>query len=153
MLLGGLWHGASWNFVIWGGIHGGMLAIERSQKRESFYQKLPKSIRVGVTFLIVLLGWVFFRASNLPRAIEYLASMFGLRHALPGAALVSGIVYQPYYLVSVAVAALVVWAGIQTWDWTQRLTLSKVAICFVLAWLALSALAAQEYNPFIYFIF
>jgi hypothetical protein len=56
-------------------------------------------------------------------------------------------------LVSVAVAALVVWAGIQTWDWTQRLTLSKVAICFVLAWLALSALAAQEYNPFIYFIF
>jgi alginate O-acetyltransferase complex protein AlgI len=153
MLLGGLWHGASWNFVIWGGIHGGMLAIERSQKRESFYQKLPKSIRIGITFLIVLLGWVFFRASNLPRAIEYLASMFCLRHALPGAALVSGIVYQPYYLVSVAVAALVVWAGIQTWDWTQRLTLSKVAICFVLAWLALSALAAQEYNPFIYFIF
>ena len=153
MLLGGLWHGASWNFVIWGGIHGGMLAFERSQRRRSFYHSLPKSLRVGITFLIVLLGWVFFRASNLPRATEYLASMFGLRHALPGAALVSGIVYQPYYLLSVAVAALVVWAGVQTWDWTQRLTLPKVAICFVLAWLALSALAAQGYNPFIYFIF
>jgi alginate O-acetyltransferase complex protein AlgI len=47
----------------------------------------------------------------------------------------------------------VVWAGAQTWDWTQRLTLPKVALCFVLAWLALSALATQEYNPFIYFIF
>src|SRR5256885_9670187 len=40
MLLGGLWHGASWNFVIWGGIHGGMLAFERSQGRESFYHNL-----------------------------------------------------------------------------------------------------------------
>jgi len=152
-LLGGLWHGASWNFVIWGGLHGGMLAVERSQRQKSFYQKLPKSVRIGITFLIVLLGWVFFRASNLPRAVDYLASMFGFRHPLPGADLVSGIVYQPYYLISVAVAALVVWAGVQTWDWTQRLTLSKVAICFVLAWLALSALATQDYNPFIYFIF
>jgi alginate O-acetyltransferase complex protein AlgI len=153
MLLGGLWHGASWNFVVWGGIHGGMLAFERSQRRRSFYHILPKSVRVGITFLIVLLGWVFFRAANLSRAVDYLASMFGLNRALPGAALVSGIVYQPYYLLSVAVAALVVWAGAQTWDWTQRLTLPKVGICFVLAWLALSALAAQGYNPFIYFIF
>jgi alginate O-acetyltransferase complex protein AlgI len=130
-----------------------MLAYERSRRRRSFYHKLPKSLRVGITFLIVLLGWVFFRASNLSRAGDYLASMFGLNHVLPGAALVSGIVYQPYYLLSVAVAALVVWAGAQTWDWTQRLTLPKVGICFVLAWLALSALAAQGYNPFIYFIF
>ena len=101
MLLGGLWHGASWNFVIWGGLHGGMLAFERSQGRRA----------------------------------------------------VSGILYQPYYLLSISVAALVVWVGAQTWDWTQRLTLPKVALCFVLAWLALSALATQEYNPFIYFIF
>ena len=153
MLLGGLWHGASWNFVIWGSIHGGMLAFERSQGRESIYRKLPKSLRVALTFLIVLLGWVFFRASSLPRAADYLASMFGLSGALPGAALVSGIVYQPYYLLSVAVAALVVWIGVQTWDWTQRLTLPKVAVCFVLAWVALTALATQEFNPFIYFIF
>jgi alginate O-acetyltransferase complex protein AlgI len=153
MLLGGLWHGASWNFVIWGGIHGGMLAFERSQRRESFYQRLPKSLRVAITFLIVLMGWVFFRASNLARGAEYLASMFGFGHALPGAALVSGIVYQPYYLLSVAVAALVVWAGVQTWDWTEHLTLPKVAVCFVLAWVALAALATQKFNPFIYFIF
>jgi alginate O-acetyltransferase complex protein AlgI len=153
MLLGGLWHGASWNFVVWGGIHGGMLAFERSHGRESPYQKLPKFLRVGITFLVVLLGWVFFRAPTLRRATDYLASMFGLGQAGMGAALVSGIVYQPYYLLAVAVAALVVWAGTQTWDWTQRITLRKVAICFVLAWLALSVLMAQEYNPFIYFIF
>src|SRR5205807_999676 len=153
MLLGGLWHGASWNFVIWGGMHGGMLAFERSQGREGFYHNLPKPLRIAITFLIVLLGWVFFRASDLPRALAYLASMFGLGHAQPGAVLLSGILYKPYYLLSLGIAALVVWAGKQTWDWTQRMTIPKTAVCFALGWLALVVLATQEYNPFIYFIF
>jgi len=153
MLLGGLWHGASWNFVIWGGLHGGMLAFERSQGRESFYHNLPKPLRIGLTFVIVLLGWVFFRASNLRRAIEYLGAMFGLGHSLPAAALISGIIYKPYYVLSMAIAAITVWLGIQTWDWTQKMTLPKTAACFALGWLALIVLATQEYNPFIYFIF
>ncbi|HMJ07008.1 MAG TPA: MBOAT family protein [Chthoniobacterales bacterium] len=153
MLLGGLWHGASWNFVIWGGMHGGMLAFERSQGREGFYHNLPRPLRIAITFTIVLLGWVFFRASDLPRAMNYLASMFGLHHGQAGAALISGIIYQPYYLLSVLLAAIVVWLGKQTWDWTQQLTLPKAAVCFGLGWLALVVLATQEYNPFIYFIF
>ena len=153
MLLGGLWHGASWNFVIWGGLHGGMLAFERSQGREGFYHNLPRPFRVAFTFLIVLLGWVFFRAADLPRALEYFASMFGFGHAQPAAALLSGILYKPYYLLSIGIAAVVVWVGRQTWDWTQRMTLPKTALCFALGWLALVVLATQEYNPFIYFIF
>ncbi|MEY2572590.1 MAG: alginate O-acetyltransferase complex protein AlgI, partial [Verrucomicrobiota bacterium] len=153
MLLGGLWHGASWNFVIWGGLHGGMLAFERSQGREGFYHNLPRPMRIAFTFLIVLLGWVFFRAADLPRALAYFASMFGFGHAEPGAILLSGILYKPYYLFSIGLAALVVWAGKQTWDWTQQMTLPKTALCFGLGWLALVVLATQEYNPFIYFIF
>jgi alginate O-acetyltransferase complex protein AlgI len=153
MLLGGLWHGASWNFVIWGGIHGGMLAFERSQGAESFYQRLPGSIRRVLTFIVVVLAWVFFRASTLPSALKYLRAMLGLGHPPAGAALVSGIVYQPYYLLTIALAALVVWTAPQTWEWTQRLTILKGAVCFALAWLALTVLAAQAYNPFIYFIF
>ena len=153
MLVGGLWHGASWNFVIWGGMHGGMLAFERSQGREGFYHNLPKPLRIAFTFVIVLIGWVFFRASDLPRATAYLASMFGLGHAQPGAALISGIIYQPYYLLSAALAAIVVWTGKQTWEWTQQLTMPKAACCFALGWLAFVVLATQEYNPFIYFIF
>jgi alginate O-acetyltransferase complex protein AlgI len=153
MLLGGLWHGASWNFVIWGGLHGGMLAFERSQGREGFYHSLPRPIRIAITFLIVLLGWVFFRAADLPRAIAYLGSMFGLQQVQSGASLLSGLVYQPYYLLSLGLAALVVWTGKQTWEWTQQMTLPKTAACFGLGWLALAVLATQEYNPFIYFIF
>jgi alginate O-acetyltransferase complex protein AlgI len=153
MLLGGLWHGASLNFVIWGGMHGGMLAFERSQGRESFYRNLPRPFRVALTFAIVLMAWVFFRASNLHRAFVYLGSMFALGHAEPSAHLIGGILYKPYYLLSFAIAAVVVWFGKQTWDWTQRMTLPKTAVCFGLGWLALAVMATQEYNPFIYFIF
>ena len=153
MLLGGLWHGASWNFVVWGGIHGGMLAFERSQGREGLYHNLPRPLRIVLTFTIVLIGWVFFRAPNLGRAVGYLGSMFGLGHPQASADLLAGLVYKPYYLISVAIAAIVVWAGKQTWDWTQQMTLPKTAVCCGLGWLALAVMATQEYNPFIYFIF
>jgi alginate O-acetyltransferase complex protein AlgI len=153
MLLGGLWHGASWNYVLWGGIHGGMLAFERTQGREGFYKTLPKPVRIGLTFLIVLCAWVFFRAPDLHRAFGYLATMFGLGRTAPGAVLVHGLLYKPYYLVTIAIAAIVVWTGRQTWDWTQQMTVGKSAACLALAWLALILLAVQEYNPFIYFIF
>jgi alginate O-acetyltransferase complex protein AlgI len=153
MLLGGLWHGASWNYVIWGGIHGSMLAFERSQGRESFYHNLPRPLRIALTFLIVVVAWVFFRAPDFKGAVLYLGSMFGLRHAQPGADLVGGIFYKPYYLISLAVAAVVIWMGKQTWDWTQQMTWPKTAVCCVLGWLALAVMATQEYNPFIYFIF
>ena len=153
MLLGGLWHGASWNFVIWGGMHGGMLAFERTQGREGFYHSLPRLLRIALTFFIVLIAWVFFRAADLHRALHYLADMFGLGETQPGSALIAGLIYKPYYLLSLALAAVIVWAGKQTWDWTQRLTLPKAAACCALGWLALVTLATQEYNPFIYFIF
>ncbi|MDQ2659733.1 MAG: MBOAT family protein [Verrucomicrobiota bacterium] len=153
MLLGGLWHGASWNFVIWGGLHGGMLAFERNQGREGFYHRLPRPLRIAFTFTIVLFGWVFFRAADLGRAFAYLGSMFGWHANQPGAGLLSGIIYQPYYLLALALAAVVVWLGRQTWDWTQQLTIPKALACFALGWLALVVLATQEYNPFIYFIF
>src|SRR5512142_2021497 len=68
MLLGGLWHGAKWNFVIWGGYHGALLACERWRGKESPYHTLPRSLRVGLTFLLVLFSWVLFRADNLTAA-------------------------------------------------------------------------------------
>src|SRR4029453_185054 len=54
MLLGGLWHGASWNFVIWGAIHGGMLAAERAQGKNSPYRRPPPAARAGPPFLGVV---------------------------------------------------------------------------------------------------
>ena len=152
MLLGGLWHGASWNYVIWGAIHGGALAVERAQGQSGF-QKIPHTLRVIPTFLVVVVAWIFFRAGDLPGALNYLQSMIGLADVQPGAELLGGVLYQPYYMASFAIAAYVVWACPDTWDWTQRLTWPKATACLSLLGVSLIMLATQSYNPFIYFIF
>ncbi len=153
MVLGGLWHGASWNFLIWGGLHGGVLAWERMQGGGGVLRKAPRVVRMGLTFGVVLVGWVFFRAADLPRAWRYLGDLLGL-HAVPeSASLLGGALMRPSLLGALGVAALVVWGGRQTWEWTQRLTLAKAAVCLGVGALALVVLATQEYNPFIYFIF
>ncbi|HEV2446577.1 MAG TPA: MBOAT family O-acyltransferase [Candidatus Sulfopaludibacter sp.] len=68
MLLGGLWHGASWNFLIWGGYHGCLLALERLFRLRTLTQP--------VTFCLALIGWVFFRAADLPQSMQVLGQMF-----------------------------------------------------------------------------
>ena len=152
MLLGGLWHGASWNFLIWGGIHGGYLAFERAQGKESIYHKLPSILQILITFFIVLIAWVFFRADTLPDAAQYLKCMFG--GATPGQGeAVRGLIYNPYYVVNFILAGITIWALPQTWDFTRRLTWPKIAWCILLFFISLIALTTQSYNPFIYFIF
>lgn len=81
MLLGGLWHGANWTFVIWGGIHGGVLAIERfvtSQLTFIPFAKTPKLkafLQWSYTMAIVVVAWVFFRARNLSVAKDVLVTL------------------------------------------------------------------------------
>ena len=79
--------------------------------------------------------------------------MFGLGTLHDGAALVGGLVYRPYYVLTFTLAAVVVWSFPQTWTWTRRLTWPRAAICAGLFWLSLLALETQSFNPFIYFIF
>jgi alginate O-acetyltransferase complex protein AlgI len=153
MLIGGLWHGASWNFVIWGGIHGAWLAFERTFGKRSFYRNWPKWTRVGLTFLIVLLSWVFFRTADLPSALGHLGAMFGLTARQSGADLVAGVIYQPYYVVSLMAAGVVAFGFPTVWAWTQNLTAPKASICLAALWVSLVVLITQAYNPFIYFIF
>ena len=153
MLLGGLWHGASWNFVIWGGIHGGMLVIERAQGKDAFYRRLPGPCRIAITFFIVLIAWVFFRTPDLPAALTYLGALFGLATVQAGAGLLGGILYQPYYWGTFGLAALIVWGCPQTWDWTRTIPLWKAAPIALALLVSLTVLMTQAYNPFIYFIF
>ena len=153
MLIGGLWHGASWNFVLWGAIHGGMLALERTQGKESVYRRLPHALRVGVTFAIVSLAWIFFRAADLPQAWAYLQSVAGLGTDSDAAGLLAGMLYQPYYVITMVLAAAVTWTAPQTWDFTREMTVPKAAWCGVALVVSLLVLATQSYNPFIYFIF
>ncbi|MCG8457462.1 MAG: MBOAT family protein, partial [Holophagales bacterium] len=157
MLLGGLWHGAAWTFVVWGGIHGLLLALERLRRDRTGNLGLPvpRGLQIAVTFLLVLLTWVFFRAPGLSEALAYLASMAG-GHGWGGgseAALVSGVLRAPYYLVTMAVAAIVTWTAPQTWDFTERLSPVKAVVVLALLAASLLVMETQGYNPFIYFIF
>src|SRR5262249_34700939 len=86
----GLWHGASWNFVIWGLFHGGFLVLERLagvKPGAPAGSPLLRPLRHVYTLLVVLVGWVFFRAETLPGALAVLRAMAGLAHpttAVPG---------------------------------------------------------------------
>jgi alginate O-acetyltransferase complex protein AlgI len=153
MLLGGLWHGASWNFVVWGGLHGSLLAIERMQGKSALYWRLPGALRMALTFVFVLVTWVFFRAADLPTAGRYLAAMFGAVDPLAGAQLLGGILYQPYYLGTFIAACVVTWACPQTWDWSRTITTPKAVAVGAAFAAAAAMLTTQAFNPFIYFIF
>ncbi|CAN5129454.1 MBOAT family protein [soil metagenome] len=74
MVLGGLWHGASWTFAIWGALHGGVLCIERIWQaiRPAWLPKAPQLFSLILTFHIVCLGWIFFRAQTLDDALAFL---------------------------------------------------------------------------------
>jgi alginate O-acetyltransferase complex protein AlgI len=73
MLLGGLWHGAAWTFVIWGAYHGALLCLTRAAGQR--LEAVPVLARQVGTFLLVVIGWVFFRAPDLPTALRFLRSM------------------------------------------------------------------------------
>ena len=103
--------------------------------------------------MVVCFAWVFFRAADLPAAMQYCGSMLGLTTPQPGAGLIGGLIYQPYYVVSMLLAAIVAWFCPQTWDFTRKITWTKALWITAVFWLAIVAMTAQEFNPFIYFRF
>jgi alginate O-acetyltransferase complex protein AlgI len=153
MLLGGLWHGASWNFVLWGAMHGALLAIERAAGPERLWGWLPAPARVAATFGLVLLTWVPFRAVDFAATGEFYARLFGLGETGVAAALLPALITSPYLVGSFALAALIVWGCPQTWTWTREIGPLKAAACLSLLVLAVVSLATQDFNPFIYFLF
>lgn len=111
MLLGGLWHGASWNFVIWGALHGFALSVHKIWRD---LKGRPADDRFHVagwllTQLWVLFAWVFFRCREFDTALDFLAGMFGLRES-------PGVPQQlPAYLIAVIAIALLVDALTGRW--------------------------------------
>jgi len=153
MLLGGFWHGASWNFLAWGAIHGGWLALERRMGKTSVYADAPAPLRVLLTFLIVNLAWVFFRAADLPSALRYSRTLFGLGDGAATSVLVRATLYSVDHVLSLAVAAAVAFWGVQTWDLSKRVTPLRAGLALGLFAWSVVALSSQGFNPFLYFQF
>jgi alginate O-acetyltransferase complex protein AlgI len=154
MLLGGLWHGAKWNFIVWGGYHGLLLGYERWRDKQSVYESFPRPLRIGLTFLLVLFSWVLFRANNLTDAWQYFGAMFGLAPTLSTAHLLAASLYTPYRLLILAVCATLAFQPLQAHDWAQRpIGWRRVAVLAPLFIICLMVMFSQAFNPFLYFQF
>lgn len=153
MLLGGLWHGANWTFIVWGAWHGALLIAERWAGKNPAYQRLPKSARIAATFVLILGSWVWFRAATLPDALAYFRAMLGGGESSEVTALLGGQLYAPGKLTVMAVATGFLFSRSQAHEWSETMTWPKVAVVCPVFVLAVLAMFSQASNPFLYFQF
>ena len=161
----GLWHGASWGFVAWGLYHGLFLVIERLGIG-AFLARRPAAVRHVYTLLLVMVGWVFFRADGFAHALYFLEAMFGLAgyagrtytvwiylDSVLAVALVAGVIGSTPWLPKVAAWCARLEPGGRATLVSLGLELAGVAALCALFLLSAMELAAGTYNPFIYFRF
>lgn len=148
MLLGGLWHGSNWTFIAWGAWHGGALAIERFWEDRYGKSKLPNWLRVIKTMLLVLIGWVLFRALDITSALKMFAGMLGF----------NGIAYTPHVQWQITpdrVGVLLFGIGlVYAMPWLRRHNGSYFRYLLIPLFLwAVATLSSQSFTPFLYFQF
>lgn len=160
-LLSGLWHGASWNYIIWGGYHGLWLLIERVALHKLIARM--KLFYVPVTFFIVAVGWLIFRVEN-TESLGMLASrMFGMDSFRASERIMNFQIENDFIIVLVA-AALFSFAAISkrvvtmqqqvyTLQPGARVATANLVCCLGLYALCLGFIAGGSFNPFIYFRF
>ena len=147
-VLCGLWHGAAWTFLLWGAWHGLLLILERGGLAR-LLARLPATLAQAWTMLCVMLGWVLFRANDLPQALHYLQTLFGIAPT----------VAQPHpWQMDIHAAqwlALFVGSTLALWRKPPQITqpLWQALLSALGLLLSASSLAAGTYNPFIYFHF
>ena len=153
MALAGLWHGAAWNFVIWGLVHGAAMAGERAVGKKRFYRRFPDAAKGAITFLIVLAAWVFFRTATLGDALAYFRDLLGIGVSGAAAALLAGVVYTPYHVITVAIAALLIWLGRPTVLLVEKATTARVSLAILLLVLAIAVMIVESQKAFLYSVF
>ncbi|WMX15396.1 MBOAT family O-acyltransferase [Aureispira sp. CCB-E] len=152
----GLWHGASWNFIVWGLFHGLFIVIERIGLEEKL-SKCWKPLQHLYTLLVVLVGWVFFRAETLSNAISYIQRMF-----IPSSGLISVDSYIDFmyinshtglYFILAVICSTPIYRFFDEKLQTYQGTIIRTIALFALFVLSVIHLGAGSYNPFIYFRF
>ena len=76
-LLTGVWHGPTWNYIVWGGLNGCFIVLERLIRDKKIYKMIPSAIKMITTFLIIFFSWQFFRFSTMGESITFISNMFG----------------------------------------------------------------------------
>ena len=145
MLLGGLWHGAAWTFVLWGGYHGLLLmAYHAGWSRLAW--KLPRPVAIAVTFLVVALGWVLFRSEDLAMCGTWLAAIAGA-NGLGAVAAAGGM------LPVLALGALLVFVWIAPNTWELSIPATRTWAWALASLTVVCVLLFDQPSPFLYFQF
>ena len=156
--LSGLWHGAAWTFVAWGAFHGLFIVIDKM-----FWLKASKRIgkipRVLITFVIVMIGWVMFRADTIGYAVQYVGAMFGANGSTPALfvnsqfvfTLVVATLFSFFGLTKAGDKALDFFFNHKEYNIGQVIWVGLIMI--VLLILSASFILKGSFNPFIYFRF
>jgi len=161
--LSGLWHGAAWTFVVWGSYHGLFMTLDKLAGSLRL-RKLPAWLALPLTFGLVAIGWVFFRADSLPQALSLLQRML----VAPWMRAAAGAATLPQALGSdvwTALGAAALLSFLPALPWRPRidlrpaasgvvwLTAGRFAAAVVVLILSAAALASGGFNPFVYFRF
>jgi alginate O-acetyltransferase complex protein AlgI len=155
-LASGLWHGASWNFLIWGAYHGLFLVLERSFLLH-VYGKIGKLPSTLITFFIVVIGWIFFRIEKTSDAIVFLKRLFSFDL---GRAIAFDLEFIVFFLIAVFFAFFTYFRlGIKIQDsiyfneYNNKKHIGVGVVAIILLMLCVGSITAFGFNPFIYFRF
>lgn len=155
--LTGFWHGAGWNFIIWGLFYGVLLMIEKMFLGKVL-EKLPSIIRILYTFVLVVIGWVFFDTSTLTEAGQLLKAMFGFGNTF----IDSYAKYQVASYIVIFIACIICGTNIKekiTTLLTNKNNTAKIyyyslpVLQLVVMLVCTAYLVDATYNPFLYFRF
>ena len=160
-LLTGIWHGASWNFILWGLLYFVILTFEKLTGIPKKFEKKPAVAAYRVfTLLCVMFGWVLFRSEGLTRAYQYFRSMFGTygNPLVDSTAVYYCTLYLPMIILSCVLSFPVakkiraridyMFTGLET-----IVLFGECGLMLILGFTALSYAVCVSYNPFIYFNF
>lgn len=155
-LASGLWHGASWNFIFWGAYHGLFLVLERIFLLK-LYERIGKFLRVMLTFIIVVVGWVFFRLETFPEAIYYLKKMFSFNFnhhfSMEFKTLVFFIIAIFFGFFTTTNVGEKIQEQVYFSEYSTRKHFLFFTICFLLFIISIGSITVSDFNPFIYFRF
>jgi alginate O-acetyltransferase complex protein AlgI len=153
-LASGLWHGASWNFVLWGAYNGLFLTLDRLFLRDAL-QRCGAVISTAVTLFIVMMGWAIFRAETPGHLLPLLSALFGMSHESAAIEIPAEV---PFTLAVGVVISLLpatrfylpLIHAYENYSWLRALTMIALVVVYVLA---LARAVAVPFQPFIYFRF
>ena len=155
-LISGLWHGASWTFIVWGAFHGIFLILDRLFLLK-ILNKSGKIISITLTFLVTVVGWVIFRSESMGFAFDFIEKLFNFTS---GQIITPDIEFWTIFIIAVVFSFFTaIKPGLKieqkvfyaNYTWTRYIIMG--VLCMILLILSIASITSSGFNPFIYFRF